>query len=149
MAVAHGEHSCFACCRAGGGRQPLTPRFVRHLTQLSVPPPSDAAIKTILSTILGGFLADWSPDLRALCAPIVACAVEAYNRISAELLPTPDKSHYTFNLRDLSKFAQVGCCQDSLDLDCCTVSMMQSEVCFVQGRQGMLPCQHMPNSLGI
>lgn len=80
---------------------------MRHLTQLCVPPPSDAAIKTILSTILGGFLADWSPDLRALCGPIVASAVEAYNRVSAELLPTPDKSHYTFNLRDLSKVAQV------------------------------------------
>lgn len=60
-----------------------------------------------MSTILGAFLAEWSPDLRALCAPIVASAVEAYNRISAELLPTPDKSHYAFNLRDLSKVAQV------------------------------------------
>ncbi|KAL3154307.1 hypothetical protein ABBQ32_013792 [Trebouxia sp. C0010 RCD-2024] len=95
-----------ACAPPGGGRQPLSSRFARHFTQLCVPPPSDAAIKTILSTILGGFLADWSPDLRALCSPIVTCAVEAYNRVSAELLPTPDKSHYTFNLRDLSKVAQ-------------------------------------------
>lgn len=85
----------------------MTPRFVRHLTQLCVPPPSDGAIKAIMSTILGAFLSDWSPDLRALCGPIVASAVEAYNVISAELLPTPDKSHYNFNLRDLSKVAQV------------------------------------------
>jgi dynein heavy chain len=85
----------------------LSSRFVRHFSQLCIPPPSDAAIKTILTTILGGFLADWPADLRALCTPIVASAVEAYNRVSAELLPTPAKSHYTFNLRDLSKVAQV------------------------------------------
>lgn len=92
---------------AGGGRQPLSSRFVRHFTQLCIPPPSDAATKTILTTILGGFLADWAPEIRALCNPIVVSAVEAYNRVSAELLPTPAKSHYTFNLRDLSKVAQV------------------------------------------
>ena len=80
---------------------------MRHLTQLCVPPPSDEATKAILSTILGAFLSDWSPDLRALCGPIVASAVEAYNTIRAQLLPTPDKSHYNFNLRDLSKVAQV------------------------------------------
>ena len=85
----------------------MSSRFVRHFSQLCIPPPSDAAIKTILTTILGGFLADWPADLRALCTPIVASAVEAYNRVSAELLPTPAKSHYTFNLRDLSKVAQV------------------------------------------
>ena len=93
----------------GGGRQPLSARFVRHFSQLCMPPPSDAAIKTILTTILGGFLADWTPDLKALCSPLVTCAVQAYDRISAELLPTPAKSHYTFNLRDLSKVAQVSC----------------------------------------
>ena len=99
----------FAVSCTGGGRQPLSSRFVRHFTQLCVPPPSDAAIKTILTTILGGFLADWPADLKALCSPIVASAVEAYNRVSAELLPMPAKSHYTFNLRDLSKVAQVCC----------------------------------------
>lgn len=33
-------------------------------------------------------------------------AVEIYGRMSAELLPTPTKSHYVFNLRDLSKCVQ-------------------------------------------
>lgn len=33
-------------------------------------------------------------------------AVEIYNRLSVDLLPTPAKSHYVFNLRDLSKCVQ-------------------------------------------
>ena len=37
---------------------------------------------------------------------VVAATIEVYNSISAELLPTPSKFHYTFNLRDISKVFQ-------------------------------------------
>ena len=37
---------------------------------------------------------------------IIAAAVDIYNRMSTDLLPTPAKSHYVFNLRDLSKCMQ-------------------------------------------
>jgi dynein heavy chain len=37
---------------------------------------------------------------------VVAATIEVYNSISAELLPTPAKFHYTFNLRDISKVFQ-------------------------------------------
>lgn len=94
----------------GGGRQPLSARFLRHFTQLCIPPPSEASTKAILTTILEGFLADWPQDMKSLCGPLVTCATETYNRVCAEMLPTPAKSHYTFNLRDLCKVAQVGVC---------------------------------------
>ena len=32
--------------------------------------------------------------------------IGVYNAITTQLLPTPSKSHYTFNLRDLSKVIQ-------------------------------------------
>jgi dynein heavy chain len=104
---------CVRVCVFGGG-WPLTPppcsapspRFLRHFTMLSVPPPSDAATKSILSSILGGFLSDFPPDLKASCAALVNASVEAYGRISEGFLPTPAKSHYTFNMRDLSKVSQ-------------------------------------------
>eukprot|EP00232_Nephroselmis_pyriformis_P000669 CAMPEP_0182910510 /NCGR_PEP_ID=MMETSP0034_2-20130328/36368_1 /TAXON_ID=156128 /ORGANISM="Nephroselmis pyriformis, Strain CCMP717" /LENGTH=33 /DNA_ID= /DNA_START= /DNA_END= /DNA_ORIENTATION= len=31
--------------------------------------------------------------------PMVATSLEVYNTVQRELLPTPAKSHYTFNLR--------------------------------------------------
>lgn len=44
--------------------------------------------------------------MKSLAEPIVDAAVEIYGRMSKDLLPTPAKSHYIFNLRDLSKCVQ-------------------------------------------
>lgn len=56
--------------------------------------------------ILNGFLIDFPPAVRQTSSNIVEAAVEIYNRMSVDLLPTPAKSHYVFNLRDLSKCVQ-------------------------------------------
>ncbi|KAK6964805.1 Dynein heavy chain 6 axonemal, partial [Biomphalaria glabrata] len=56
--------------------------------------------------IINGFLLDFSRNARTLAEPIVNSAVELYFRMSSDLLPTPVKSHYVFNLRDLSKVVQ-------------------------------------------
>ena len=50
-----------------------------------------------------------SPDEVRLKGPaFVKATIEIYNTIRAELLPTPAKSHYTYNMRDLSKVFLVG-----------------------------------------
>jgi dynein heavy chain len=49
---------------------------------------------------------DFPADIKSLGGSLVAASVEAYSRICSELLPTPSKVHYTFNLRDLSKVVQ-------------------------------------------
>ncbi len=78
-----------ACAPPGGGRQEITPRFVRHFTMLCVPPPSDIATKTILSAIFTGFLTDFPRELSSAATPIVAASVEAYNRCACEPQGSP------------------------------------------------------------
>lgn len=59
----------------------------------------------IFSAILKGFILE-SPHkghIEKLASPIVKATVDMYLTITKELLPTPTKSHYTFNLRDISK----------------------------------------------
>ncbi len=95
-----------ACGPPGGGRNPVTARFFRHFHMFNIAPPSDSVLKVIFSSILAGFLTDFPAETRSLVKSTVEASCEVYFRISAELLPTPAKSHYTFNLRDLSKVFQ-------------------------------------------
>ena len=55
---------------------------------------------------MSGFLYEFPHDVRKAADSIVVAAVEIYERMSTDLLPTPAKSHYVFNLRDLSKCVQ-------------------------------------------
>ncbi|XP_071360020.1 dynein axonemal heavy chain 6 [Trachinotus anak] len=95
-----------ACAPPGGGRNPVTPRFIRHFSMLCLPMPSEHSLKQIFNAILSGFLSEFSQVVKDCAGQIVDAAVEIYNRLSVDLLPTPAKSHYVFNLRDLSKCVQ-------------------------------------------
>ena len=92
----------------GGGRHAMTPRFIRHFMKFQMPVPSIASLETIYGSVLRSFFDIYfsSKLKRALLEPIVQSAVEIYNEVCAHLLPTPSKSHYTFNLRDLTRVFQ-------------------------------------------
>lgn len=60
----------------------------------------------LLKAIMNGFLSEFSEAVKGCAGLIVDAGVEIYNRLSVDLLPTPAKSHYVFNLRDLSKCVQ-------------------------------------------
>lgn len=66
---------------------------------------------------------DFVTEVSVLGDSIVYAAVEVYVKICAELLPTPAKSHYVFNLRDLSK---------------CMQGVLQSDAGFMKSPQAML-----------
>lgn len=63
-------------------------------------------METIFTAILKGFLLEQNKGLDKFASYIVKSSVDMYFKITKELLPTPTKSHYTFNLRDLSKVFQ-------------------------------------------
>ncbi|KAJ3159379.1 Dynein heavy chain 1, axonemal [Geranomyces michiganensis] len=95
----------FVCAMGppGGGRNPVTPRFTRHFNLFSFVEMDNPSLQRIFSTILGSFLSRFSADIQKQTDPIVEASINIYNTIRTELLPTPAKSHYTFNLRDLAK----------------------------------------------
>lgn len=83
---------------------------------------STGSLNRIFQAVLGGFLQAIVPSLNDLTEPLVAASVKIYERIASELLPTPAKSHYTFNLRDLSK---VTFCENWTLFCCCGVSSLR------------------------
>uniref|UniRef100_A0A8C3CZ11 Dynein axonemal heavy chain 1 n=1 Tax=Cairina moschata TaxID=8855 RepID=A0A8C3CZ11_CAIMO len=92
----------FVCAMGppGGGRNAVTPRLTRHFNYLSFTEMEDSSKKTIFSTILGNWI------VLECHRPLVDATICVYSTITSQLLPTPAKSHYTFNLRDLSKVFQ-------------------------------------------
>jgi dynein heavy chain len=95
-----------ACAPPGGGRNEVSPRLLRHFSMIWICNLSQESMCRIFVSILGGFVAHSVPDYQKIVEPLVKSSVNIYVRIQKELLPTPTRSHYTFNLRDLSKVFQ-------------------------------------------
>uniref|UniRef100_A0A6Q2WX96 Dynein axonemal heavy chain 12 n=1 Tax=Esox lucius TaxID=8010 RepID=A0A6Q2WX96_ESOLU len=91
----------------GGGRNAVTPRFLRHFNITSINAFSDNTMVCIFSNVVSFYLRnnEFPPDYFSVGNQIVAATLEKAMR---NLLPTPAKSHYTFNLRDFSRVVQ-GC----------------------------------------
>eukprot|EP01116_Phalansterium_solitarium_P017128 TRINITY_DN413_c0_g1_i5.p1 TRINITY_DN413_c0_g1~~TRINITY_DN413_c0_g1_i5.p1 ORF type:complete len:4163 (-),score=2181.62 TRINITY_DN413_c0_g1_i5:539-13027(-) len=90
----------------GGGRNPITKRFTRHFNLISFVEMADDSLKRIFETILAHFLNQFGEKVKGVTQAVVSATIEIYNTIAKELLPTPSKSHYTFNLRDIAKVFQ-------------------------------------------
>ena len=91
----------------GGGRQIMTNRMVRHMHMLTFVDISDDEIGVIFNTICSTFLkSNFGDELMGLSKPIVQATINIYNAALGSLKPTPEKPHYTFNLRDISKTIQ-------------------------------------------
>jgi dynein heavy chain len=120
-----------ACGPPGGGRNTMTSRLVRHFVPLWCPETSEEGMQRIFGAILGGFLelhlspitkqaqlamkkssdksdkeSSVEPSRETFGAALVAAAVDLYGACRKHLRPTPSRTHYTFNLRDLSKVFQ-------------------------------------------
>ena len=92
----------------GGGRNGITNRYARHFSVLSVTEFETDTLNLIFSVLMDWWVKkfEYGDTIAKKTKAIVLASISTYKRAQADLLPTPTKSHYTFNLRDVSKVFQ-------------------------------------------
>lgn len=94
----------------GGGRSVITPRLQRHFNIMTYTDLQDESIHTIFFTIINAFMYNFTADVKNALDGLCQMTLRVYNNVLyGPLKPTPNKSHYTFNLRDISRIFQGLC----------------------------------------
>jgi dynein heavy chain len=70
-------------------------------------------ISDIFTQVMTHFMKRFNDEVKDIQKVLIETVIKIYETIKTNLLPTPKKSHYTFNLRDISKVFQ-GICNASL-----------------------------------
>lgn len=88
----------------GGGSNIVTPRLTRHFHIIGIDFFEEVTMTKIFSSILEShFAKGFLPEISRLGKMVVAATMDIYLGAIKTFLPTPAKSHYTFNLRDFSR----------------------------------------------
>ena len=90
----------------GGGRNSLCPRIQSRFSVINYTFPSETSINRIFGSIINQKLQDFEEDVKPLGEIMTQATLDIYNTVVSQLLPTPSRIHYLFNLRDISKVFQ-------------------------------------------
>jgi dynein heavy chain len=103
----------------GGGRNNVTNRYLRHFSVVCATPFDGETMSKIFGTLVDWWMKkEEIPDAAVkLKTRLVDATIDLYETVQLELLPTPMKSHYTFNLRDVSKVFQGICSTTSASIE--------------------------------
>ena len=97
----------------GGGRSSLSQRMQRHYNFLTYANLGRDSVQMIFNKILKAFVGHFSDPVGGAVNDLVISTINIFDNVAARLRPTPSKSHYTFNLRDISKVMQGVCSADA------------------------------------
>ena len=86
----------------GGGRNAVSNRFLSHFCLIHFANYESDSLFLILSTLLNLGFSDYSESILNCASVLSNSIIQVYLGILNSLPPTPKKSHYTFNLRDLA-----------------------------------------------
>lgn len=95
----------------GGGRNSISPRYIRHFNVIYIEPYSQESMNYIFNNVMEWFFQinvnpAYPKAIQGMRDGIVSNTINIYELIQKKFRPTPAKSHYTYNLRDVSKVFQ-------------------------------------------
>ncbi|XP_011804361.1 PREDICTED: dynein heavy chain 14, axonemal-like, partial [Colobus angolensis palliatus] len=83
----------------------ISPRLLKHFSMLVLPHPSQDILCSIFQAHLGIYFSinNFIPEVQKSKDQIISCSLAIYHQVRQNMLPTPTKCHYMFNLRDMFK----------------------------------------------
>ena len=98
----------FVCAmgKPGGGRAEISQRLMSKFHIINYTIPDDTQMKRIYESIAAYKLQGFEEEVKNLVEAMVISTINLFSIISEKFLPTPAKSHYVFNMRDISKVFQ-------------------------------------------
>lgn len=90
----------------GGGRAVVSQRILGHYNTINFTAPNESQMRRIYNTMISHHLSDFDDEVKSLGEMFTQCTINLYNKIKEIFLPTPNKSHYVFNMRDISRVFQ-------------------------------------------